>query len=325
MHVRTFLLHGEVAEWSKATDCKSVRIFSRWFEPNPLHINSTNLLRFKLTKRRRRIFYGRPSHFVLGGHMREETTNIFNYNIPFWLTRPNIHLAYSNKFLTLIKRFDWELWVIFDEMRWSVEGFHKFFKRRLKTPVRAIIKLFMSHIFRFYKWNQIFRALIFVRRDVVLRPFYFIRWSSRSNKPILSLQDRHNKTLLHLYSGIFIKFYEKRKSLRKSKLVTITMFNYFRTVLMFSHYRQFMVVLKGRTPFVQELFLVLSQKPKTLLANLTPEELDLLREQVGRPFSFCYLLYFHNQPYCFFKTRSRGRIKRKIRRRLVRQVGATDL
>lgn len=142
---------------------------------------------------------------------------------------------------------------------------------------------------------------------------------------ILSLQNKRMRTFIHLYSGLFIKFFEKRKALRKSKLITLTMFHYFRTLLLLSPYRRFIFVVKGPTPYIQELFSVLRRKPQTLIAQLQPRPGDILFEKLKLDMSFLYLFFLQNQAYCFRKTKSRGRIKRKIRRRLVRQSHIPDL
>lgn len=129
---------------------------------------------------------------------------------------------------------------------------------------------------------------------------------------------------MHIYSGLFIKFFEHRKSLRKSKLVTITMFKYLQSILFLSKLRRFIMILKGQVFFINELFLTFSQP----LGLKTLNFVKLTKKQRKKPIysriRFLYIYLLHNHSFCKQKTKSRGRVKRKIRRRLVRANAFTD-
>lgn len=271
------------------------------------------------------LFKRRRSFLVRNAFMRGYTTNLFQYKIPFWLVRISLHLSYRNSFLSLVKKFDWHVFSTFHEYRWFINKFHRFFFKHFNLPPLSLANLFSYHITQTSSWKRRFSLAIYARNYQRYQPYHIIRWSTRSNKMILLLQNKHMRTYVHLYSGLFIKFFEKRKALRKSKLMTLTMFHYFRTLLLLAPYRRFIFIIKGPTPYINELFSILQRKPQALIAHLQPRPGDLMFEKLKQTMKFLYLFFLRNQTYCFTKIKSRGRIKRKIRRRLVKQSHIPDL
>ena len=238
--------------------------------------------------------------------------------------RPFAPLFYRISDEVIFQRFNWKIWIKFHDFRWWPHLVTRQLFKRFSFIPRSYFWFFSHHIVFALKWFHDWGVEVFVERRMIYRPYYIIYWSTRSNKPILALQDKKRRTLLHVYSGLLIKYFENKKNLRKSKLVTLTLFNYFRSLLLVSPARNFYLITKGPSPFIKEFFSILFRKPKALFANYKFEKDDPLFIMINTPFNFLYMFYTHNQSYCFQKTRAQGRIKRKIRRRLVSKNEVID-
>lgn len=251
--------------------------------------------------------------------------NMFSYKIQFWLTRPHIYTTFMKSFFHFLRqRFDVNFWYLFAVWHNEIPETYLTFFRHFRIIPTSLTPLFTHHLYLYHNWRALFRSTIFLLTYPRKIPFHFIRWSSRSNKPILALQTRSYRMIIHLYSGLFLKFFEKRKSLRKSKLITITMFRYFNILLTVSPLRNFSIILKGATPFVYELLRSLRISAHDSQERKTDVLMAMLAMSSKRPIHFLYLILLHNQSYCFNRLRSCGRIKRKIRRQLVRKNSIVD-
>lgn len=138
----------------------------------------------------------------------------------------------------------------------------------------------------------------------------------------ITLLDKKNNILFSLYAGLFIKFFNYKKSLKKSKSTKIILVRYLRKLLMLSNINNFILYVKHTSDQLNKLLQIL-QKPinHPFVDPMTGQEIT---EEVGsrkkrkQLFNFLYIIFLKNKPYGVMKTKKTGRLKRKIRRLVIR-------
>jgi hypothetical protein len=156
----------------------------------------------------------------------------------------------------------------------------------------------------------------FKQKILQSRPFsHYLTLSFCKNKLYINLQGLTRKTYAILTAGFFIRFYERKKSLRKSKAVRVLMARYLRKLLLVIQVRALTLVVKKNPKFFLE-FMNILYTPLThqLTDPLTGLTFDDVR---GLVFKIPYFIFYSNKSYSFNKGASVGRIKRKVLRRLV--------
>ena len=116
--------------------------------------------------------------------------------------------------------------------------------------------------------------------------------------------------------GILSKFLLKNKAFTKSKTVFILLASFLRKVLLFSSLKN-MYLFVNKTPlYFKEIMSTINDPVVSIYKN--PFSNNLVNEkEVPNPFTFPIIIFTNNKPYGFLKTKQKGRLKRKISRRLV--------
>jgi hypothetical protein len=76
------------------------------------------------------------------------------------------------------------------------------------------------------------------------RLIYFLILSFKKNKLYVNLQNLNKKNYLSLSAGFFIKFFEKRKSLKKNKTIKLLMSKYIRKLFLISKIKNVILMIK---------------------------------------------------------------------------------
>lgn len=115
--------------------------------------------------------------------------------------------------------------------------------------------------------------------------------------------------------GIFAKFLKKRKSFLKTKPVYMIVANFLRKVLLFSKIPSFHFLTKKVPKYYQEILSTLFN-PVPNLYSSPFSKATVYEDSVGQPFYFTYILYFNNKSYTTMKDKQKGRLKRKIQKKI---------
>ena len=142
---------------------------------------------------------------------------------------------------------------------------------------------------------------------------------------MLTLSDTFsNTTYFFISTGLFSKFFQHRKSLRKNKATKILMVRFLRKILLILNIDQLQFISSGVPLFLDKLLSTLyRQLPHPFTNPFTGSVID---ESTSRNFNLnISKLFFHkSRPFGYLPTKKRGRVKRKIRRKLVRAGGLID-
>ena len=148
----------------------------------------------------------------------------------------------------------------------------------------------------------------------------------KQHKLSLILTD-HLKKRNHfvLETGMLLKYMEgKKKSAKKSLSTKLVLMRFLRKLLLISGLSSFEIIVKGVPLFLPRLIRFLKAPlPSVINDPVTGQTIDETGERVAQ-FKFNTLIFVRPKPFGFQKTRKRGRIKRKIRRKIISKARVID-
>ena len=123
------------------------------------------------------------------------------------------------------------------------------------------------------------------------------------------------ETYFFLSLGLLSKFLLKGKSFTKSKTVFILLASFLRKVLLFSSFKNLYLFVNKTPVYFKEIMSTINDSVINIYKN--PFSNNLFTEkEVPNPFIFPVIVFTNNKPYGFMKVKQKGRLKRKIARRL---------
>jgi hypothetical protein len=148
------------------------------------------------------------------------------------------------------------------------------------------------------------------------RIFFFLILSFKKKKLYINLQNNNKKNYLSISTGLFIKFFDKRKSIKKNKAIKLLMVKYLRKLFIISKINNLILVIKKTPLFINELINFLN----TPIAHkyINPIDQKIIDESLNKYSSirFSYFIFTENKNFSKNKMPSKGRIKRKILRKI---------
>jgi len=131
---------------------------------------------------------------------------------------------------------------------------------------------------------------------------------------------------LSLSTGLFLKFYKNRRPLKRTKLFKILLVKYLRKLLIVSGLRDFFVIVNRSPTLFAELFKVF------MTPNITPFRIpgkkrlydDSVINSTSPTFNIHRFLFFRTKAHALMKIKKRGRLKRKITKRLIKKNSVID-
>ncbi len=179
----------------------------------------------------------------------------------------------------------------------------------LSTPARY------AHFFVFPR-TQLYLKVSKQRKRIIYHQVWF---RFNKNRLILSLYTPAKvKTHFYVSVGIFMKHFKHKKSLRKSRSLKILMMRFLRKVLIALRLANIELCFRG-VPFYLNLLLASLFRP---IPHLIPDPLheDIIDEASNpkRNLNVSSIIFTNPKPFGYLKPKKRGRVKRKIRRKLYR-------
>jgi hypothetical protein len=199
------------------------------------------------------------------------------------------------------------------------------YKFKIKTTKHFIItnKPRLSFILNYIKLYNLFFYYIFLDLFYLNkflkkknRLIYFLILSFKKNKLYINLQNLFKKNFLSISTGFFIKFFEKRKSLKKNKTIKLLMAKYIRKIFLISKIKNIILIIKKIPLFINEIInffnIPIAHKFLNPIEGKDVEESENNFTQI----KFLYFLFLENKNFSKNKTPQKGRIKRKILRKI---------
>lgn len=135
-----------------------------------------------------------------------------------------------------------------------------------------------------------------------------------------------NYNYFSLFPGFFLKFYKNRRPLKRTKLFKVLLIKFLRKLLILGNIKSFnMVINRSPTLFTElyKLFITPNIVPYRI-PNKKNLYLDSVINSSSNTFVARKFIFSRTKFYGLFKERRRGRLKRKVARRLIKKNTILD-
>lgn len=153
--------------------------------------------------------------------------------------------------------------------------------------------------------------------------FYHLILTCRNNKLFINLNDNLKINYLFLSTGFFIKYFDKKKFFKKNKTLRIVLIKYLRKMFLLVKFPQIILLLKKNPIFFLE-FLNLLHQPILYKFNEPLTNREIIDDDTKIITNFLYFVFLNTEDFTNNKTRKRGRVKRKIYRKIVLRNSVVD-
>lgn len=140
----------------------------------------------------------------------------------------------------------------------------------------------------------------------------------------MNLQNFNRKNYLFLSTGLFIKFFEKKKSFKKNKTIKMLMAKYMRKLFLISHIKNTSLIIKKTPVFLIEIINLLNSPIAHKFIDPVDNKIIEEDENDSLLIKFSYFIFLQSIDFSLNKGKKRGRIKRKILRKIVFENKITD-
>ncbi len=131
-----------------------------------------------------------------------------------------------------------------------------------------------------------------------------------------SIRTLRNIIFTSLSMGLFASFFKKGKFFLKSKVVYLTTALFLRKVLLFSDFKNMYLQVNRIPKYFTEILNAVNEPVVNLYKD--PFSDAVVNEQsLKSTFRFPYILFTNNKPYGLVKCKQRGRLKRKINKKII--------
>lgn len=205
------------------------------------------------------------------------------------------------------------------------------------TSNKSLLKLFKTTFFKvklkylftfFYSYTQILHAnhfyLVFYSQhqniSKLYKNIYFLTFAFRKNRFFVSLTNY--KRVLHLFlsPGLFLKVSGKGKSFKKNKLIKLLMVKCLRKILILTLIKDLILIIRSLPTYLLDLIRFLNAPILRPFNNPTSGKDDSFIQETDvkkKILNYIYVIFLESQSYVKFKVKKKGRVKRKIRRKLI--------
>ena len=157
---------------------------------------------------------------------------------------------------------------------------------------------------------------------------HYLRLSFRSSRLFVILEDKAKKrTHLFASTGLFLKYFKRRKSLKKNKSMKFLVMRFFRKILLTLRLRSVGIVTRGIPTQLDTLLTALFRPLSHPFTNPLNGRIvnEIADSKISKhDINVTSILFSHPRPNTPQKVRKRGRIKRKIQRKIVRHANLID-
>lgn len=157
-----------------------------------------------------------------------------------------------------------------------------------------------------------------LQKEIRLALFTFIFSFSRG-RVFISLYTHKKKNLIYMSSGFVIKFFDNRKAIKKTKIVKLMLARYVRKLCLLSNLTQIYLIVKGIPMFLPEMLGALNQRASHKFldphTNVLFDETD--KRVLPQIIKIPYFFFLRNEAFSPVKLSRKGRIKRKLQRKII--------
>lgn len=231
--------------------------------------------------------------------------------------------AYQNNTIWLKKKYNnIKYHKMIDLIRNKVIKF-TFIKRKISFSIIKNIKIkkLISFLYLYnYFINSIFIDLFYFRKSINFKKnkfYYYLFLSFYKNKLFVNFKNRNKKNFLSISSGLFIKFFEKKKSFKKNKTIKLLISKYIRKIFLLTRIKNTILVVKKTPVFLMEVINLINSPIAHKFVDPVDNKVIEETNTNNILIKFLYFIFMENKNFTKNKIPAKGRIKRKILRKVV--------
>lgn len=182
----------------------------------------------------------------------------------------------------------------------------------LNTNIIKISRHYMKASDRTYLFTQ---SLVLNKIPKLINPAILIL-NFRKSRFFPSLTNLKGRLFSTMSLGMFSKFFNKGKSFIKNKSVFLLIAGFIRKLILFSEITGAMLQVKRVPLYFKEILSALHDPVVSFYKNpFTGQIINEIEEK--NTFKFTSFMFLNNKPYGKIKNKQKGRLKRKITKRLI--------
>jgi len=138
-----------------------------------------------------------------------------------------------------------------------------------------------------------------------------------------SIHNFNNFTFINLSLGLFSSFFNKGKYFFKNKIFYLLLINFIKKILIFSFFKKITILLKKVPKYLKDIINILItpnisnyDNPFSLKKTLNNRNIDKIL--------ITKVLFTFSKSYSFLKLKKKGRVKRKINKKIAIINNITD-
>lgn len=118
--------------------------------------------------------------------------------------------------------------------------------------------------------------------------------------------------------GLFWKYFFKPKCFKRNKALYLVTASFLRKILLFCSFVHLYLYINRTPRYFNEILNKITEPSVSIYPHpFSEKKTEVIEGDIGAPFSFSTLMFFNAKNYGWTKMRKRGRLKRRIYRRLV--------
>jgi hypothetical protein len=140
----------------------------------------------------------------------------------------------------------------------------------------------------------------------------------------VNFQNYKKKNFFFLSHGFFLKYFEKKKSMKKNKSMKMLVARYLRKLYLLIKFKHTIFFIKKTPSSLLEMINALNTPIIHKFSNPFSEKIVEEMNFTKNIFNINYFIFFKNIDFSGNKIRKKGRIKRKITRKIVIESSIID-
>ena len=247
------------------------------------------------------------------------------FYLNFWKININVNTilffnAYQNQFLFIKKKFNNIKYhkLIFNIKSLKIK-YKKLFQINKLTLIKTNILYNFLSLYSYIIINSFIDLFYFLKSIQLFNQslVFFLILSFKKNKLFINIKNKFKKNFLSISSGFFIKFYEKKKSFKKNKIIKLLMAKYIRKIFLISKIKNVILIIKKNPILLLELINFLNNPIAHKFIN--PFKNKVIEEDANNTIwiKFLYFIFIENKSFTKNKNYPKGRIKRKVLRKVI--------
>ena len=190
---------------------------------------------------------------------------------------------------------------------------------KYKKKVHLILKLNCINNFLFYK-TYFYKTYFFSKKNINNK---ILLLNFKRNRFFPSILNFKGNSYINLSLGIFFKYFLKPKPFKISKQMYILLITFLRKIILYANIKNLSLFLKKTPKYLNELLNHLINP--TISFYNHPFSGATVDEKQSKPvFTWSNITFLNNKPYGKIKYKKKGRLKRKILKRITQLNSISD-